>query len=124
MCALTAGDPTFQPGFEEADTSVSAAVGLYGYYGSAPQSECRRAAPGDYVRADAPPFLVIHGTHDPMTAAVDARRFVEQLRSTSTRPVLYAELPGGQHNFDRFPSIRCFAVGDAIEAFATWVRCG
>ncbi len=36
MCALTADDPMFQPGFEEADTSVSAAVGLYGYYGPAP----------------------------------------------------------------------------------------
>jgi acetyl esterase/lipase len=32
--ALTANDPTFQPGFEEADTTVAAAVGLYGYYGS------------------------------------------------------------------------------------------
>jgi acetyl esterase/lipase len=39
MCALTADDPTFQPGFERADTSVSAAVGLYGFYGSAPSSE-------------------------------------------------------------------------------------
>jgi acetyl esterase/lipase len=28
MCALTANDPTFQPGFEQADTAVSAAVGF------------------------------------------------------------------------------------------------
>ena len=34
MAALTANDPVFQPGFEDADTSVSAAVCLYGFYGN------------------------------------------------------------------------------------------
>jgi hypothetical protein len=43
---------------------------------------------------------------------------------TSNGPVLYAELPGGQHNFDQFPSIRSLAVVDAVEAFGTWVRSG
>lgn len=32
MLALTAGDPRYQPGFEEADTSVQAAVPFYGVY--------------------------------------------------------------------------------------------
>ena len=31
LCALTPGDPRYQPGFEQADTSVAAAVSLYGY---------------------------------------------------------------------------------------------
>ena len=124
MCALTAGDPTFQPGFEEADTSVSAAVGLYGYYGPAPSSEHGRSAPDAYLRSDTPPFFAIHGAHDPMTAAAQARQFVERLRKASNGPVLYAELPGGQHNFDQFPSIRDFAVVDAVEAFGTWVHSG
>ena len=35
MAALTPNDPAFQPGFEHADTSVTAAVSLYGYYGAA-----------------------------------------------------------------------------------------
>ena len=30
LLALTAGDPAFQPGFEEADTSVDACVPFYG----------------------------------------------------------------------------------------------
>ena len=30
MAALTAGDPRFQPGFEAADTSIAAGVGLHG----------------------------------------------------------------------------------------------
>jgi acetyl esterase/lipase len=124
MCALTARDTRFQPGFEHADTSVRAAVGLYGYYGSPPTSGEIPSAPRTYVRVDAPPFLVIHGTRDPMSAVANARQFVERLRMTSSRPVLYAELPGGQHNFDRFPSIRAFAVVDAVESFARWVHSG
>jgi acetyl esterase/lipase len=34
MAALTHNDPAFQPGFEGEDTAVSAAVCLYGCYGS------------------------------------------------------------------------------------------
>ena len=122
MCALTANDSTFQPGFERADTSVSAAVGFYGFYGLAGSSEPHPSDPGTYARADMPPFFVISGEHDPMVAAGHAEEFADKLRATSTSPVLYAELPGGQHNFDRFPSIRFFAVVDAVEAFANWVR--
>src|SRR5699024_5889031 len=32
--ALTENDPAFQPGFEDVDTSVAGAIGMYGYYGS------------------------------------------------------------------------------------------
>ena len=122
MCALTIDDPNLQPGFEQADTSVSAAVGFYGFYGSADSSESRPSDPGSYVRADAPPFFVIPGARDPMIAADHAEQFAEKLQATSTSPVLYAELPGGQHNYDRFPSIRYFALVDAVESFATWIR--
>jgi hypothetical protein len=31
LAALTPNDPTFQPGFEDADTSATAAIGLSGY---------------------------------------------------------------------------------------------
>ena len=125
MCALTVDDPTFQPGFEQADTSVSAVVGFYGFYGfygSAGSSGLRPSDPCAYTRADAPPFFIITGKNDPMVAADHAKEFAEKLRATSASPVLYAELPGGQHNFDRFPSLRFLAVVDAVEAFATWVR--
>jgi hypothetical protein len=43
-------------------------------------------------------------------------------RSVSTNPVVYAELPGAQHAFDLFHSLRFEMVVDAIEAFAAWVR--
>jgi hypothetical protein len=31
---LTPGAPAFQPGFEDADISVTAAICLFGYYGA------------------------------------------------------------------------------------------
>lgn len=48
----------------------------------------------------------------------DARAFVDHLRMTSTSPVVYAELPGPQHKFDLFHSIRFESVVDAFERFA------
>ena len=40
----------------------------------------------------------------------------------SSNPILYAELPGAQHSFDLFHSVRFETVIDGIEAFAAWVR--
>ena len=44
------------------------------------------------------------------------------LRSVSANPVVYAELPGGQHTFDLYRSIRFGYVVNGIEAFAEWAR--
>lgn len=122
LAALTPNEPAFQPGFEEADTSVIAAISLYGYYGPLDVHERRPSSPLAYVRPDAPPFFVAHGDRDTLVRVQDARCFVERLRSTSSNPVVYAELPGAQHTFDLFHSIRFETVVDAVEAFAAWVR--
>ena len=119
--ALTANDPAFQPGFEDVDTSVLGAIALNGYYGPI-ESQGPPSSPLEYVAADAPPFFVAHGDLDTIVLVKDARAFVEKLRSVSVNPVVYAELPGAQHTFDLFHSIRFESVVDAIEAFAAWVR--
>jgi len=121
--AFTANDPTFQPGFEEADTTVAGAVGLYGYYG--PVDSGRQplpSSPADYVYPDAAPLLIAHGDQDTYVSPEHARWFADRVRETSMSPVVYAELPGGQHSFDLFHSIRFETVIDGIEAFAAWVR--
>ena len=104
MAALTTDDP-----------SLRGVIGLYGYYGPVGRG---RSTPMAYEGEGAPPFFVAHPARDTLVVVEDARRFVESLRKRSTNPVVYAELPDGQHGFDFFYSIRFEAVIDGIEAFA------
>ena len=122
MAALTANDPRFQPGFEAADTTITAGIGLYGYYGPLGGDEQPPTTPLAYDGPDAPPFLVVHGDHDTFTPVEGARALVDHLRAVSSSRVVYAELPGAQHSFDLFHSVRFETVIDAIEAFAAWLR--
>jgi acetyl esterase/lipase len=151
LAALTPGDPEYQPGFEHADTSVQAAVPHYGVYDFAgaigtrrsrqlrdlflgprvlfedPRThlaEFEKASPLARVRADAPPFFVIHGSSDSLVEVAQARAFVDALRAVSHEPVAYAELPGTQHAFDVFPSIRSAHVVRGVDRFlrATYDR--
>lgn len=124
IAALTQNEERYQPGFEKADTSVTAVASLYGWYGGyygmgGPESEM--GVLGHPANA-APPFFIAHGAEDTLAPIETARRFVSHLRSASPNPVVFAELPHGQHAFDLFHSFRVSAVVDGIEAFAAWVR--
>jgi acetyl esterase/lipase len=121
MAAFSADAPALQPGFPEADTSVTAAVALSGYYGRVPAAPGTPSSPLDLLEdggADAPPFFVAHGTHDTVVPVQTCRLFVRRLREVSSSPVVYAELPGAQHAFDRFASLRFARVVDGVEEFA------
>ena len=147
LAALTPNDPEYQPGFEEADTRLQAAVPFYGVYDFAgatgdpraiqmrdsflgprvlkkdPASDLadfERASPLLRVNEDAPPFFVIHGVHDTLVPVSQARFFVQRLREVSRNPVAYAELPGTQHAFDVFPSIRSAHVTSGVDRFLRW----
>jgi acetyl esterase/lipase len=147
LAALTPNDPEYQPGFEGTDTTVQAAVPFYGVYDFAgvtgsrkaqrmrdgflgprvlfkdPRREIEhfeRASPLLRVNADAPPMFVIHGTHDSLVEVGQAREFVSRLREVSKREVAYAELPGTQHAFDVFPSIRSAHVVRGVDRFLRW----
>ncbi|MEW1776612.1 alpha/beta hydrolase [Streptomyces sp. NPDC086777] len=118
--ALTASAAPGQPDGEEAGPPVAGAIGFYGYYGQADAGA--DSTPLAHLHPDAPPFLVVHGTLDTLVLVEDARHFASEVGRVSTQPVVYAELPGTQHNFDFFPSLRFHAVTDAVEDFAAWVR--
>jgi acetyl esterase/lipase len=145
MAALTPNDPEYQPGFETADTTFQAAIPFYGVYDfvdgktitdwgtrrmierlvikkpfKTHREEFEKASPIYRVNPDAPPFFVIHGAHDSLAPVTAARRFVAKLRAVSRNPVVYAELPGAQHAFDVFPSIRAAHVIRAAERFADY----
>ncbi|MFI0351281.1 alpha/beta hydrolase [Actinomadura sp. 9N407] len=121
LAALTPNDPAFQPGFEDADTSVTAAISLYGYYGRY-YGLGDGTSQMDHDATEAPPFFIAHGDRDNMVPVEGARLFAEKLRNASSQPVVYAELPGAQHSFDLFRSVRFETVVDGIESFATWVH--
>jgi acetyl esterase/lipase len=145
LAALSPNDPAFQAGFEDADTTLQAAVPHYGIYDFTDRSNLntrgrlkmlervvfkkkfgedpeafRRASPAHRAGPHAPPFFVIHGRHDSLAPVAEARRFVEHLRTVSREPAVYAELPGTQHAFDVFPSIRTAHVIRAVERFADY----
>ena len=142
LAALTAGDTSLQPGFEQADTSIQAAVPFYGAYdlvdehrkadpvlrnivekvvvkatAQAEPEKFRRISPIHRLTKEAPPFFVIHGDGDTILPVQGSRHFVDRLREVSDEAVLYAEMPGGQHAFDSLPTWRSAPVIRAIERF-------
>lgn len=149
LIALTANDAHLQPGFEAVDTTVAAAVPFYGVYdftdrhglngsGAAmvrwleksvmpcsPQQDAGLwdlASPIAQVRRDAPPFFILHGTHDSLASVEEARHFAGQLRAISAQPVVYAELRGAQHAWDIFRTVRAMESVRAVARFLEWAR--
>ena len=78
------------------------------------------ASPILQITPDAPDFFVVHGAHDTLVPVDQARQFVAKLREVSKRTVVYAELPGAQHAFDVFPSIRSAHIVRAIDRYLHW----
>lgn len=77
----------------------------------------RQASPIEHVSPSAPPFFVLHGTNDSLLHVRPARDFVDRLRSVSTQPVVYSELPLTQHSFDLFRTPRARGACQAVETF-------
>lgn len=147
LAALTPHDASYQPGFEEADTSVQAAVPVYGVYDLAgatglPSAVAMRdhflaprvmgttyerdpqlfedASPILRITENAPDFFVVHGDTDSLVDVNQARRFVAALRERSKAHVVYAELRGAQHAFDFFDSPRTGHVVRAVANYLQW----
>ena len=150
LCSLAALTPNladFQPGFEDADTSVAAAVPFYGVYDftdrhgadnaelakflaqrvfksgrERDRARWEQASPISHLGPHAPPFFVLHGTNDSLVPLEQPRTFVAALRTSSRQPVVYAEVPGAQHAFETMPSVRTHATVHAVERFLAVVR--
>jgi dipeptidyl aminopeptidase/acylaminoacyl peptidase len=66
-------------------------------------------------------MFVIHGTYDSLVFIDEARELVRELRAVARTPVVYAEVPGAQHAFDTFHSVRADATVNAIGRFLAFV---
>ena len=123
----------------KSETSVSAAVVLYGIYDFFNRNKTRvdwpliprnvmkstpdrapelyrAASPIDQVHADAPPFLVVHGTHDSLVPIGESRYFAAALREAGAQ-VEMIEVAGAQHAFDALGGVRTRALAALTESF-------
>jgi acetyl esterase/lipase len=150
LTGLTHDDTDFHVDLaDDADTSVDAVVGIYGRYDwedrSTPERDrfvdflervvvkkrlakhpelFRKASPIARVRADAPPFLVVHGSADNVIPVAQAREFVERLRAASRSTVGYLELPGASHGFDMTDGSRTRSAATVIGLFLDEIHRG
>ncbi|OBH05531.1 carboxylesterase [Mycobacterium sp. E2699] len=141
LAALTPNDPRFQPGFEDADTSVQAVAPYYGVYDFTDAENMhelmlpflehfvlktryhenpdrfRAASPITYVHHQAPPFFVLHGDKDELVPSGQARAFCTALREAGAATVGYAELANAHHAFDITPTVRSRLAAGAVADF-------
>jgi len=144
LATVTPSDPAWQPGFEDADTSVSGCVPFYGIYDfdsddayAKPMRDFltrvvfpREASIDDFRNAsalhrltdDVPEFLVVHGANDSLANVEQARSFVARLREINPGKVTYLELPGTQHAFEVFGSVRARHVIRGVGRWLDWHR--
>ena len=146
LAALTADDPSLQPGFEHDDCSVAAAAPMYGVFDLTDRNRHRgRAAmtpflqrmvmatkmaddaqgwndlsPITRVRADAPPMLAISCAYDSLVPVAEARDFGEAITEASPA-AHFVMLPHAHHAFDVINGPRAQGVVAAVERWATTV---
>ncbi len=151
LMGLTANRPELQADSPDVDTSVQACIPFYGVYDFLvryDQHPNRRvyerfltgkvlheslhdnpalwdlASPVAQIHADAPPFMLLHGTHDSLAAVAEGRVFSARLRAASNNPVVYVELPGAEHAWEVVHSLRTEHTIDGVHRFLEWVRSG
>lgn len=148
LAALTPDAAEWQRDFPEVDLSVQGCVAFYGVYDFVDDEQIwrhrafrglllervvmkRRAgdAREEYVKASPiariggrtpPPFFVIHGGADSLAPVAGARRFTETLVAAGGQ-VAYVELPGANHAFELFPSLRSVPVNHGVHRFCQLV---
>jgi acetyl esterase/lipase len=147
LAAVSGNDPAFQPGFEDADTSVQAGAPVYGVYDLTALNDdgrprlrrwvraklftadfeddpatWRAASPTHRVDEHAPPLLIVHGDRDEIVTVNQARGFARRAAAVSGHGVHYAELPYAHHAFDLVRSARTMATVRAVTRFFDAVR--
>ena len=147
LMGLTANQPDLQPDNPDTDTTLQAAVPFYGVYDflvryqQHPNREVYQkflrgkvmhqsldenpelwdlASPVVQVHRNAPPFMILHGSHDSLAAVRDGQVFAQKLGEVSDQAVVYAELPGAEHAWETIHSLRTEYTIDGVHRFLEW----
>ncbi|TDG15749.1 alpha/beta hydrolase [Seongchinamella unica] len=147
LMGLTANRPELQPDNPDTDTTLQAAVPFYGVYDflvrydQHPNRQVYQkflngkvmhetveenpelwdlASPVVQVHRDAPPFMILHGTHDSLASVRDAQVFAQKLEEVSQQPVVYVEMPGAEHAWELIHSLRTEHTVDGVHRFLEW----
>ena len=147
LAALTPGVPEWQRDFADVDTAVQGCVAFYGVYDFVDEERHHRNrvfrslvleravmkrrlddAREEYLKASpiarigerTPPFLLVHGNSDTIAPVGGARRFRDALRAGKNQ-CAYVELPGANHAFEIFPSLRSVPVTHGVHRFCQLV---
>lgn len=151
LMGLTENRAELQQDAPEVDTSVQACIPFYGVYDflvrydQHPNKQVYErflsgkvlhetvqdnpdlwelASPVAQIHPDAPPFMLLHGSHDSLAAVAEGRVFSQKLREVSNSPVVYVELPGAEHAWEIIHSMRTEHTVDGVHRFLEWVRAG
>jgi acetyl esterase/lipase len=149
LAALTPNAVEYQRDFPEVDTTLQGCVAFYGVYDFTDRDrdfphrafrdvllerivmkrrfadaaeEFEKASPRFRLGDHAPPFMILHGSRDTLAPLAGARRFRDELRAVTHAPLVWAELPGAQHAFEVFPSVRAAAAVIAVERFCATIH--
>lgn len=128
MLALSADEKSFQPGFEQVDTRVQAAILQYGvmdFTGALEQgfnpalkhlleklvvgipyeqdpARFHKLEPLRYRPSEVPPTLLVHGTFDRMVLVRDSHALHASLKELGATNLHQLEIPRAPHAFDIF----------------------
>lgn len=143
MVALTSNEKRFQPGFEDADTTVHGAVILYGVtdltgvfsarkdplfglylrtllvrssYATNPELWAE-VEPLSWASKNAPPMLFVHGLSDGVVPVTHSRLLIEKLRDAGATQVHLLEVPLAHHAFEVMPTM---AHQRAVRVISAW----
>lgn len=109
------------PGGELINDRPSRVTQLFGGTVTEQEAAMRQASPLTYVRPDAPPFLIAHGTLDETVPYEQATRLRDALESVDV-PVEFLTINDGYHNWNpkpdsTWPNVRYLEFADLAAQF-------
>ena len=143
MMALTQNNSEFQPGFEDADTSIQGCVPVNAVFdfstpfnkespfpaklkilkkvcGGSPKTNpnCyKKITPSNWIKNNITPFLIIQGETDALISIKETEKFWNDFKNQNVPPSALLSLPLVEHAFDIFPTLTAQCIVPIIDQY-------